>query len=70
MIRQCVASGVRILDFGITGARDASHLDFKVGFGGVPRYIHSHTFGSPLARSLDYGKRALGALVRRLPGAH
>jgi hypothetical protein len=66
MIRLAIEGGVRMIDFGLTGAHDGSHLDFKRGFGGVPRYIVSATFGNPVARMLDFARRAIRAALRRV----
>lgn len=66
MIRLSIADGARMLDFGLTGAHDTSHLDFKKGFGGVEHYIVSRTFGGVVARTDSYIRRVVRALVRRV----
>ncbi len=66
MIRLAIAEGARVIDFGLTGAHDKSHLDFKKGFGGVERYIVSRTFGSPVQRAFAFVQRAMRALRRRI----
>ncbi len=66
MIRLAITEGARVIDFGLTGAHDKSHLDFKKGFGGVEHYIVSRTFGSPAHRALALVQRVVRALLRRI----
>ena len=66
MIRLSIEEGARTIDFGLTGAHDTSHLDFKKGFGGIEHYIVSRTFGSPVHRAVAFVRRVQRAVMRRI----
>ncbi|HWP61286.1 MAG TPA: GNAT family N-acetyltransferase, partial [Candidatus Paceibacterota bacterium] len=66
MIRISIEKKVRFLDFGLTGSRDVTHLEFKRGFGGTPFFMAERTFGGPLQRAVGFGRRIARGLERRL----
>jgi hypothetical protein len=70
MIRQAIADMVRFVDFGLTGARAASLLDFKEGFGGTPHFIVTRTFGTPARRAFEFAHRIGRAISRRFVKNH